>query len=243
MSAPLNLRRTTAAVVAVSAALMVNSFSRSDASEDHGLRMLPAGLSEDPRTDSAAVATVDSVARARQDSTNRAHPRYVVDSILPIEEELRRFRAMVGGPRSGFEGGARSLDALARDFVSAVDRADTAALSRLKLSAREFAWLVYPTSPFTRPPYRQAPGLVWMSIDTPSHAGRVKLLQRYSGHSLGAAGLLCDHPVERQGVNRLYAGCLLELTDEDGAIIRRRLFGTIIERHGVFKIVSFDNDL
>src|SRR5678815_1044414 len=46
------------------------------------------------RTDSVRA---DSIARARQDSINRASPGYVIDSVLPVEEELRRFRAAVGG--------------------------------------------------------------------------------------------------------------------------------------------------
>src|SRR4051812_12390606 len=39
----------------------------------------------------------DSIARSRQDSIDRAQPGYVVDSVLPVEEEMRRFRAAVGG--------------------------------------------------------------------------------------------------------------------------------------------------
>src|SRR3954471_18553957 len=40
----------------------------------------------------------DSIARARQDSVNRAQPGYVVDSILPTEEAVRRFKQSLGGP-------------------------------------------------------------------------------------------------------------------------------------------------
>ena len=42
----------------------------------------------------------DSVARARQDSINRTLPGYVVDSILPIEEEVRRFKGKSAANRS-----------------------------------------------------------------------------------------------------------------------------------------------
>ena len=51
----------------------------------------------------------DSVARARQDSINRATPGYVIDSLLPPEEEARRFRAAfpaTARPRSSAEKGA-----------------------------------------------------------------------------------------------------------------------------------------
>src|ERR1700754_1736356 len=71
-------------------------------------------------------ARADSVARARQDSINRAQPGYVIDSILPVEEELRRFRDAIGGaPVTALSGGSPSRDALARRVVAAVTANDT----------------------------------------------------------------------------------------------------------------------
>jgi hypothetical protein len=52
-------------------------------------RDLPGTDSLTARHDSIRA---DSVARARQDSINRATPGYVIDSLLPPEEEARRFR-------------------------------------------------------------------------------------------------------------------------------------------------------
>jgi hypothetical protein len=212
-------------------------------SHDQAARALAVVLAQSSHTDSVLAAVPDPSARARQDSINRAQPGYVVDSILPVEEELRRFRAVVGARTTALGDGAKSLGDLVRRFVSAVEQSDTAALSRLTLSAREFAWLVYPSSPYTKAPYRQAPGLVWMSIDTPSDVGRRRLLKRAAGQTLGFVGYGCKRPVERQGENMLHVGCVLELRKGDGAISRTRLFGTVIERNGVFKFVSFDNDL
>ncbi len=243
MSSFLNRHLPDAALLGAFLTVLSVAIFRGDLSNDHTARALAAQRMQSSQTDSARAAVADSVARARQDSVNRAQPGYVIDSILPGEEELRRFRAVVGARVSALSGGAKSLDGLVQGFVSSLERGDTVALSRMTLSASEFAWLVYPTSPFTKPPYRQAPGLVWMSISTPSNAGRRKLLQRVAGETLGLKGYRCERPVERQGENRLHVGCDLELTKANGAVSRTRLFGTIIERHGVFKIVSFDNDL
>ncbi|HET8784860.1 MAG TPA: hypothetical protein VFM38_04450, partial [Candidatus Limnocylindrales bacterium] len=69
---------------------------------------------EAARADSVAT---DSMARARQDSINRAQPGYVVDSILPIEEELRRFRVGLGAAPSHLVGGASSRETLIRRFA------------------------------------------------------------------------------------------------------------------------------
>src|SRR5262245_43682316 len=55
----------------------------------------------------------DSVARARQDSINRTLPGYVVDSIFPVDEEIRRFKAKIGGtPVTTLANGSASREAL-----------------------------------------------------------------------------------------------------------------------------------
>jgi hypothetical protein len=61
----------------------------------------------------------DSVARARQDSINRAQPGYIVDSVLPVEEELRRFREALGGtPATKLANGSESREALVADWFA-----------------------------------------------------------------------------------------------------------------------------
>ena len=78
----------------------------------------------------------DSIARARQDSINRALPGYVVDSILPIDEEIRRFAARIGGdPVTSFAHASASREALVRRIVRDVTRA-TAPISRPRRSRR-----------------------------------------------------------------------------------------------------------
>src|ERR1043165_2290911 len=65
----------------------------------------------------ADSARADSIARARQDSINRTLPGYVIDSLLPVDEELRRFRAAIGGePVPAFVAGSPSREALAKRF-------------------------------------------------------------------------------------------------------------------------------
>lgn len=190
------------------------------------------------------VDALDSLARARQDSMNRAQPGYRIDSILPIEEALRRFRTALPGPApTALSGGAPGRDALVRSFVRALEAADTAGLEALALTPAEFGWLVYPSSPYMEAPYRQAPALVWMQIALAGESGRARLLQRLEGRPLGFAGYSCDSEPERQGENRLWRRCQVRLTQPTGASRTLRLFGDIIERRGTFKFVSFANDL
>jgi len=195
------------------------------------------------RGDSLAVARADSGARARQDSINRTQPGYIVDSILPIEEEVRRFRAAVGGSAvttlSG--GAAASRDALVAQFAAAVSARDSSALRSLAISPREFIDLVYPSSPYTRPPYRQAPGLLWSQIQLPSGTGFARLLERLGGKPLRIEALTCPGRPERQGENQLHANCTVRFALGGAPLREGRLFGTILERQGRFKFVSFAN--
>ena len=194
--------------------------------------------------DSVTTARADSIAREKQDSINRAQPGYIIDSILPVEEELRRFRADIPGAPSRLVDAADSRDALVAAFLRAVEARDRAALTRLALTRAEFAYLVYPGSTFTAPPYRQAPGLVWMHIQRGSAAGVARLIERFGGRPLRLAGYRCDPQPERQGANSLWTNCALRLTPFDSASARSmRLFGTVIQRAGRFKFVGYANDL
>lgn len=191
--------------------------------------------------------------RARQDSINRTRPGYVVDSILPVEEELRRFRVALrerGAPNgsgtkasvTALTSGSNSREALVRRFIKALVKNDSSDLRAMRLTAREFADLVYPESPYTRPPYRQSPALVWNQIQNPSASGLTRLLRRLGGQPLAYVDHSCDRKPERQGDNRIWTGCTVGLMDTSSDTIRHRLFGSIIERDGRFKFVSYSNE-
>lgn len=189
-----------------------------------------------------AFTTQRDAGADRSADVPQAQRRHVVDSILPLEEELRRFRQ--GLPRAqALRGGARDLGTLVRAVVQGLAAHDTATLRRLTLSRAEFAWLVYPTSPYVTPPYRQAPWLVWFQISMASEKGMARLLARAGGWRVEALGHACEPKPERQGLNRIWRRCVVHLRSPSGRVETQRLFGDVIERGGQFKIVSFANDL
>ena len=186
----------------------------------------------------------NSVARARQDSINRAQLGYVIDSVHSVEEELRRFREAIGGtPAVRLVGGNDSRTALVARFVLALAARDTADVRAMSVSAREFADLFYPTSPYTRPPYRQAVGLVWFQTQNASSVGITRLFARRGGRSLEVTGHSCLEPPDVHGDNRLWNGCTVEVRGEDGSVRSQHLFGSILERNGQFKFLSYANRL
>jgi hypothetical protein len=185
----------------------------------------------------------DSMSRARQDSINRTSPGYVVDSILPVEEEVRRFSAAIGGqPVAALAGGSDSREDLVRRFMKALAADDSVELRAMALRAREFADLVYPESPYTHPPYRQSPALVWGQIQNPSASGFTRLVRRLGNQPLQYLNHRCDPKPDRQGRNLIWTNCVVHLAGPNGETSNHRLFGSIIQRDGKFKIVSFRNE-
>ncbi len=210
---------------------------------------LALSLSACQRAATADAATVhadslrrDSIARARQDSINRTLPGYVVDSILPLDEEIRRFESKIGGtPASSLAHASASREALVRRIVADVARGDSIDLATAAVTPREFIDLVYPSSPYTHPPYRESPAIVWMQIANPSNSGFVRLMRRLGGQSWRYESHTCDAKPERQGVNTLWLGCTIRVVNPQHETTTQRWFGTIIERDGRFKVVSFAN--
>jgi hypothetical protein len=186
-------------------------------------------------------ARADSIALVRQDSINRAQPGYIVDSILPMDEQLRRFRTGLNVVPHVLSGTARSKDQLMRTFVRALESADTVALARLAITRAEFAYLVFPESPLSAPPYSQAPQLVWMRHSYGSATGLDRLLNRLGGAPLGFRSWSCAESPAVEQSNRIWKDCTVRFSPHGGPTQTLQLFAGILEREGRFKILSYAN--
>lgn len=168
-------------------------------------------------------------------------PRQVVDSIFTPQVELARFRATIPGPAPvGFEG-ASSPAELVRRFVAAVEKQDTAALGRLLITKAEFGFLYFPSSDYNRAPYRQKPGLVWFRMTQTSQKGIGRILTRDGGKSLQSAGHRCPRPARAEGPHRVWTDCRL-IVRQAGRTIERKLFGSIVERNGHYKFLTYASE-
>lgn len=189
----------------------------------------------------AGLAACDSTS-AREAQIQHSRPGVVVDSAFTPEEQLRRFQVEL--PRvAALVGGATERDVLVRRYVRALETHDTSAIREMTLSRAEFAYLYYPSSRYTRPPTRQDPGLVWFQMQQNSEKGIVRALRRYGGQPLGYRSYRCDPVPEGEGENQLWTGCVVVATFGEADTSAYRLFGTIVERGGRFKFVSYANRL
>ena len=169
--------------------------------------------------------------------------RTIIDSILPPDEEMRRFRADGGPPRDSLSGGASSREQLVRAFLAALAAHDTVTIRSLVMGRLEFADLYYPASQFARPPYRSPLGLVWTQIQLNSEKGIVRATRRLGGQRIAYVAADCPAAPERFGSARLHNGCRVRYVTSTGDTAARRLFGPIIEVAGRWKFVSYANDM
>lgn len=163
----------------------------------------------------------------------------VVDSALAPEEHLRRFR---GGlePVHALDSVAPSRDALVEAWAEAIERQDTARLVSLHLTRAEFAYLYFPESPYAAPPARTPPEFLWFQFRENSEKGLNRAVRRLGGRPLELEALACAAP-RPHGRSLLHERCTARRRTAEG-LVEQRLFGTILERDGRFKFVSYANE-
>jgi hypothetical protein len=166
----------------------------------------------------------------------------VVDSILPREEALRRFREGLP-PADSLSGGAESRDALVAAFMRALGAADTAAIAGLAITRSEFAYLYYPTATQGLPPYNLEPGLMWFMLFERSNNGVSRALQLHGGTPMLLVDYDCGSGSQREGENTVYGPCVVRWRGKAGDTVAARLFSQIVERGGRFKFLSYANQL
>jgi hypothetical protein len=170
------------------------------------------------------------------------HTPVHIDSVFPIEEEVRRFRAALSDSATELSGSAASAEALVLEFMTALEGRDAQTLSRLTITPAEFIDLYYPHTRFTARPYEMAPGLVWFQLENYGSKGINRALDRFGGRPLGFVGHACETETV-EGPNRLLSGCVVHVSNDVDGETTLSLFGTMIERDGVWKFVSYANGL
>lgn len=164
----------------------------------------------------------------------------VTDSVLPMHVLLHRFRANLP-VAIALENGAHSVDELIDRFMSAVERSDTVTLAQIAVSRAEYAWLYFPASVYATAPYELPPDIAWMLSAAASGKGLTRVVRRLGGKPLRLRGYHCTEEA-REGANRFWRDCSVEYEHVVEGQRSRRLFGTIMERDGRYKFLSYAND-
>ena len=171
-----------------------------------------------------------------------AAPGLVVDSALSMDTLVRRFQTGLERP-VGLSHGATSADALTRSYLEALAASDTAALREMHLSRAEYAFLYFPESRMTKPPYELPPEVAWMLLASESSKGLTTVLRRVGGRRLLLERVRCGGEPLRDGTNLVLRDCVVDYRDDQGARGQLPLFAAIIARDGRFKFFSYATTL
>jgi len=165
----------------------------------------------------------------------------VVDSVLPIATQLERFRAGLTDRPDTLRRASASRDALVERWARALASADTSDLNAMLLDRAEFAWLYYPESAMSKPPYEAPPQLLWGQLLASSNGGAQQLVKKFGGHSFAVRSLKCPDAPTVEGENRLHQHCLVMVRAVGAPTTPTEFFGSIVERAGRFKFLGYAN--
>lgn len=186
-----------------------------------------------PRAASASVAAGPS-ARSPLEQSPGYHP-----PADPESSSVRTGRRNARAVSLELDGGARSVGALAKQLLAAIQARDERAMHALRLSFREFEVICWPEFPESRPITRITAADAWEFSLTSSLAGAGRTVGQYGGRSLE----LVRVDVARREPYRnfqLHRGVVIVARDAaDGSQVSLRFLPSIVERHGRFKALLY----
>ncbi|MCL4848942.1 MAG: hypothetical protein KJ066_20510 [Acidobacteria bacterium] len=132
-----------------------------------------------------------------------------------------------------------SPEALAREVLKLVEFRDTHRLGQLALSEREFADLVWPELPASRPERNLPLDYVWTDLRTKSRAHLGRIAEQFGGRRYELVGVSFRGETTTYRSYAVHRKAELIVRAADGNEDRLRLFGSVLERGGRYKLFSF----
>jgi hypothetical protein len=132
-----------------------------------------------------------------------------------------------------------SPDALARAVLGAVERQDAAALRALALNEEEFREQVWPELPAARPERNLPFSYVWGDLRQKSEEGLVRTLARHGGRRYALVSVRTAGETTRYPSYTVSRETVLLARGETGVESELRLFGSILQKDGAWKVFSY----
>ena len=127
----------------------------------------------------------------------------------------------------------------ARDVLEAVWTRDADRLLRLAITEEEFRSVVWPRLPASQPEVGMPLGYLWRDTFGKSRAGVAAVLRDHGGRKLQLHTVAFGGPATDYGTFRLHPKTALVVTDDLGRRTTVRIFGSMIEAGGRWKVYGF----
>jgi hypothetical protein len=135
-----------------------------------------------------------------------------------------------------------SADALVKDVLAALEHRDAVQLRQLALSEAEFRDTIWPELPAARPERNLTADYVWREQRAKSEAGLQSVLADYGGKPLNLVRLEFRGETTQHRTFLVRRDATVVVRGPDVEEQTLRLFGSIVEREGGFKIFSYNVD-
>lgn len=132
-----------------------------------------------------------------------------------------------------------SETALAQAVLECLAANDRPGLRSLALSEAEFRDQVWPELPTSRPERHMPLDYVWGQLKQRSDASLGSTLSRYGGRRLALQHVSFTGETTHYQSFAVHRGSELVVTDDSGAELRLRLFGSAMVKDGRYKLFSF----
>lgn len=130
----------------------------------------------------------------------------------------------------------------AEAFLDALAASDAERLRATALTREEFADVVWPELPSSRPDRNLPLDYAWRDLNQKSTNSLSRVYHRWGGRRFALERVEFLGETTEYVTFEVHREARLILTDEGGERLRLRLFGSMIERGGRWKLFSFVND-
>ena len=162
-------------------------------------------------------------------------------SLPPSGVPLMTTRTLVAGGCLDPDATFHSALEVGEFVVSHLVRGDDRALWRMAVDSSEFSEVVWPAMPASRPELNFDLEFVWSSHDVRNRRAFEKLVAKYGGRYMELVEV-APTEVQDYGAFRIHRRPMVTVRDASGDEHRLRLFGSLIEQDGRYKLYSFRTD-
>jgi hypothetical protein len=143
--------------------------------------------------------------------------------------------------KPGLEPAFATVDELVAATVTALEAKDLDRLRQLAVTREEFRDLVWPGLDASRPERNLTWEFVWSQHEMRHERGLRRALDQFGGQHLEVRAIRFEGVTEH-GTYRLHRSSTLEVVGPDGSVRTVRVFASVIEAEGRYKIYSFITD-
>jgi hypothetical protein len=134
-----------------------------------------------------------------------------------------------------------SVEELVRNAMRAVSAGDKRTLTALRITEAEFREYVWPELPASKVP-NVTVEFAWNQASLNNHAGYERVLQNHQGRLYEFVSIRFLEGVTDYATFRVHNKAILTVRDEAGQTREVRLFGSVLELDGQYKLFSYVAD-